>query len=174
MTRLPGHHVPSKEGGDYQEAKLQLAVFYVGEYLYGVDIMRIRRVLPASRKAVREVPMTPEAIRGVIRLGTRVVPVLDLRVRFGVKIDQRYERLNKLVLVTVRGHVIALKVDRVSGELRVPADSLRPAPKLLFGAEALAPEFFSGVCRNTNDEVVFVLNLEQVLLGRGETGRQAS
>lgn len=149
---------------EVQEQVLQLAVFYVGEDLYGVDIMRIRRVLSAKKHPVRDVPLSPEVIEGVIRVSGVVIPVVDLRLRFNVEINHELDRLNKLVLVSTQGHIVALKVDRVFGELRVAADSVRPAPTLLSGADENA-EFFSGVCRSEND-MVFVLNVEQVVKGR--------
>lgn len=149
-----------------QEEVLQLAVFFVGKDLYGIDIMRIRRVLSAKKHPVREVPLTPDVIEGVIRLNGVVIPVVDLRVRFNVEIDPAYERRNKLVLVSTQGHIVALKVDRVSGELRVPANSLRPTPRLLCcGGSSENADFFSGVCRS-EDEMVFVLNIEHVMGGR--------
>lgn len=151
---------------DAQDPELQMAVFYVGEDLYGIDIMRIRRVLSAKKHPVREVPLTPDVIEGVIRVSGVVIPVVDLRLRFNVEIDRQYDRLNKLVLVSTQGHIVALKVDRVFGELRVPADSLRPTPTLLSGhANEDNADFFSGVCKSS-DEMVFVLNVEQLIKGR--------
>lgn len=151
---------------DPQEPELQMAVFYVGEDLYGIDIMRIRRVLSAKKHPVREVPLTPDVIEGVIRVSGVVIPVVDLRLRFNVDIDRNYDRLNKLVLVSTQGHIVALKVDRVFGELRVPADSVRPTPTLLSGhANEDHADFFSGVCKSSED-MVFVLNVEQLIKGR--------
>lgn len=151
---------------DAQEPELQMAVFYVGSDLYGIDIMRIRRVLSAKKHPVREVPLTPDVIEGVIRVSGVVIPVVDLRVRFNVEIDHQHDRLNKLVLVSTQGHIVALKVDRVFGELRVPADSVRPTPTLLSGhANEENADFFSGVCKSSQD-MVFVLNVEQLIKGR--------
>lgn len=151
---------------EVQEQELQLAVFYVGKDLYGIDIMRIRRVLSAKKHPVREVPLTTDVIEGVIRVSGVVIPVVDLRLRFNVGIDQEFERLNKLVLVSTQGNIVALKVDRIFGELRVKTDSVRPAPRLLARqAEHGDAEFFSGVCKS-DDEMVFVLNIEQLVKGR--------
>ena len=160
------------EPEDVNDDVLQLAVFYVGRHLYGIDIMRIRRVIPAGRYPVREVPLAPEVIEGVITVTGVVIPVVDLRTRFGVGIDDEFTRLNKLVLVSVRGHIIALKVDRVFGELRVASDSVRPAPTLLSAGDPANTEFFSGVCK-AGEDVVFVLNVEQILRGRVQSRKEA-
>ncbi len=149
---------------------LKLAGFYVGSGLYGVDIMRIKEVLQAAPYPIRAVPHAPDIIEGIIQLRGVVIPVMDLRRRFAVSIDPQIERLNKLVIVSVRGRIIGLKVDRVIGELRVAADAVRPAPSMLSAPGQAA--FFSGVC-HADDEVVFVLNLEG-LVGGGAASASSS
>lgn len=146
---------------DEARAQLKLAGFRVGAEAYAVDIMRIKEVIDARPHAVRPVPHAPDLIEGVIQLRGVVIPVVDLRHRFGVAIDPAVERLNKLIIVSVRGRIVGLKVDRIIGELGVSADSIRPAPSLLRGT-ASTQEFFSGVCR-MGEEMVFVVNLDALL-----------
>lgn len=146
--------------------EVKLAGFWVGSGLYGVDIMRIKEVIQAAPHPVRPVPHAPDIVDGVIQLRGVVIPIVDLRRRFGVPIDPELERLNKLVIVSVRGRIVGLKVDRVLGEVRVPAGSVRPAPSMLRPEDAEsaaeAEDMFSGVCR-VGDEMVFVVNLEAVI-----------
>jgi purine-binding chemotaxis protein CheW len=146
---------------DEARPQLKLAGFRVGAEAYAVDIMRIKEVIDARPHAVRPVPHAPDLIEGVIQLRGVVIPVVDLRHRFGVAIDPAVERLNKLIIVSVRGRIVGLKVDRIIGELGVSADSIRPAPSLLRGTSA-TQEFFSGVCR-MGEEMVFVVNLDALL-----------
>lgn len=158
--------------GDLGESEVaadehKFAGFFVGDGLYGIDIMRIKEVLQARPYPIRPVPLAPKIIEGVIQLRGVVIPVIDLRKRFEVEIDPEKDRLNKLVIVSVRGRIVGLKVDRVVGELRVPADAMRPAPSMLNGDES-AESFFAGVCK-IGEEMVFILNLEG-LLGAGGNG----
>jgi purine-binding chemotaxis protein CheW len=90
-----------------------------------------------------------------------VIPVIDVRTRFGITPDPSNERFNKLIIVSVQGRIVGLKVCRIYGELRVPFSALRPAPSVL-RAPSGASEFFAGVCR-TDDELAFVINLEALL-----------
>jgi purine-binding chemotaxis protein CheW len=155
--------------GDLGESEIaadehKFAGFFVGDGLYGIDIMRIKEVLQARPYPIRPVPLAPKIIEGVIQLRGVVIPVIDLRKRFEVEIDPEQDRLNKLIIVSVRGRIVGLKVDRVVGELRVPADSMRPAPSMLNGDES-AESFFAGVCK-IGEDMVFILNLEG-LLGTG-------
>lgn len=151
-----------------EREQLGLAGFYIGGQLYGIDIMRIKEVIQARPYPVRPVPHAPSIVEGVIQLRGVVIPVIDLRRRFGVPIDPAYERLNKLVIVSVRGRIVGLKVDRILGELRVRADSVRPAPSML--REGDHSGFFAGVCRVDGD-MVFVVNIEALIdPRRGESG----
>ena len=151
---------PLIESGD--DEQLKLAGFHVGTDVYGIDIMRIKEVIQSKPHPVRPVPHAPAIVEGVITLRGVVIPVVDLRRRFGVDIDEEIARFNKLIIVSVRGRSVGLKVDRVLGELRLPATEVRPAPSML--SEGDEGEFFSGVCRS-GGEVVFVLNLEGLLGG---------
>jgi len=155
------------------EDDLKLAGFYVGAGLYGIEIMRIKEVIQARTLVVRPVPFAPAIVEGVIQLRGVVIPVVDLRRRFETPIDPAIEHLNKLIIVSVAGRIAGLKVDRVLGELRVAASSVRPAPSMLRpDGERGTENVFSGVSRITRDksevvEMVFVINLDILLRGAG-------
>ncbi|MEZ4451042.1 MAG: chemotaxis protein CheW [Nannocystaceae bacterium] len=153
---------PSRSGDE----ELKLAGFYVGAGLYGIDIMRIKEVIQAAPYRVRPVPQAPAIVEGVIQLRGVVIPVVDLRRRFGAEIDPAIIHLNKLIIVSVSGRIAGLKVDRVVGELRAPARSLRPAPSMLRSDIGdVGDDIFSGVSK-VGDEMVFVINLDGLLGGQ--------
>jgi len=168
--RLRGMVGTGADGRTYDEERidldhdeLKLAGFYVGGALYGIDIMRIKEVIQARPYPVRPVPHAPRIVEGVIQLRGVVIPVIDLRKRFRSEADAELTRLNKLIIVSVRGRIVGLRVDRILGELRVSAGALRPAPSMLRSeAEGDDADFFSGVCRVGND-MVFVINLETII-----------
>lgn len=151
---------PSERDAD----QLKLAGFYVGGALYGIEIMRIKEVIQARPYPVRPVPHAPAIVEGVIQLRGVVIPVIDLRRRFGSAADAVEARFNKLIIVSVGGRIVGLKVDRILGELRVPSSALRPAPSMLRPQEETASEvdFFAGVC-HVGTEMVFVVNLEALI-----------
>lgn len=139
-----------REGrGNAGDEELKVAGFYVGQGLYGIEIMRIKEVIQARPYPIRPVPYAPAIVEGVIQLRGVVIPVVDLRRRFGVTIDPAMDHLNKLIIVSVAGRIAGLKVDRVLGELRVPAGGLRPAPSMLRPEVDRSAEgnIFSGVSR---------------------------
>lgn len=144
------------------DEELQLAGFAVGDGIYGIDIMRIKEVIQSTPHPVRRVPHAPPLVEGVIALRGVVIPVIDLRLRFGAPIDPTLARFNKLVIVSVRGRIVGLKIDRIVGELRIPARGVRPAPSMLRPLGYENVDFFSGVCR-MGEDMIFVVNLEAVI-----------
>jgi len=145
-----------------EDEELQLAGFAVGEGIYGIDIMRIKEVIQAAPHPIRRVPHAPPLVEGVIALRGVVIPVIDLRKRFGAPIDPALTRFNKLVIVSVRGRIVGLKIDRIVGELRISASAVRPAPSMLRPLGHENVDFFSGVCR-AGEDMIFVVNLETVI-----------
>ena len=166
---MSGEVLGSRLSGEHEDARatdddLKLAGFYVGKGLYGIEIMRIKEVIQAAPHPVRPVPLAPDIVEGVIQLRGVVIPVVDLRKRFGTAIEGEGARLNKLIIVSVGGRIAGLKVDRVIGELRVSPSGVRPAPSMLRPpiSEDASEDMFSGVCR-VGDDMVFLLNLEALL-----------
>jgi len=151
------------EQGPKRNEQLKLAGFFVGGGLYGIDIMRIKEVIQSTPYPIRPVPHAPAIIEGVITLRGVVIPVIDLRKRFNATPDEEALAFNKLIIVSVKGRIVGLKVDKVLGELRVDADEVRPAPSMLSAvAGEDGEDFFSGVCKIEGD-VVFVVNLEGLI-----------
>lgn len=135
---------------------VQLAIFTLGNQEYGLDIMRIRQILRPQR--IRPVPKAPAFMDGVIELRGVVVPVVDLRRRFGVEARED-ARANKLVIARLQGRLMGLVVDGVHGVHRLRREEIRPAPRWIVGPESAV---FSGVCRR-EDHLVLVLDLAKLL-----------
>jgi len=139
---------------------VQLAVFTLGSQEYALDIMRIKQILRPQR--IRPVPHAPTFVEGVIELRGVVIPVIDLRSRFGV--ERRDDtRGNRLIVARLRGRLVGLVVDSVVGVHRLPREEIRPTPGWIVGPESA---IFYGVCRR-EDRLVLVLDLAK-LLSSGE------
>ena len=140
------------------EDSFSLAAFFLGDGLYGIDIMKIKEVIHAAPYAVRHVPHAPETIEGVIEVRGVVIPVMDLRARFGLIATEASRERAKFIVVSVDGRILALRVDRIVGEVRVERESVRPSPALLEGAVSPGERFFEGVTR-VDGQLMFVLDL---------------
>jgi len=136
--------------------EIQLACFRIGTELYGLDIMRIREIIRPQK--LTAVPRAPTFIEGVINLRGVVIPVVDMRRRFGQEIPPE-NRHNRVIICNVIGKILGLMVDEVVEVRRYTRDDVQSAPQFLKGPGA---EFFLGVCRR-DDELIMVLDLEKIL-----------
>lgn len=134
---------PSGERGAPPAADpvVELCAFRVGEEEYVVDLKRVREVVTPLR--VRPVPLAPDAIEGVVDLRGEVIPLVDVRRRFGLP-PAPPSRKARMLVVRVEGRLQALLVDAVLEVMRIPRSSIRPAPSLP-GPDG--PRLFLGACR---------------------------
>ena len=141
-----------------QEARIiQLTAFRVGEEEYVVDIMRVREI-------IRPQPMTrvrkgPTYVEGVINLRGAVIPLVDMRRRFGLPAEDHPQC--KIVILTVEGRTVGLVVDGVTEVVRVPREAIHAAPELL---QVHRAPYFLGVCHHRGRTLI-LLNVKNIVRG---------
>lgn len=134
----------------------QYLTFTLGEEHYGVDILRVQEI--KGYTAVTRIPNTPDSIKGVLNLRGTIVPIIDLRAKFGMeKID--YTRFTVIVVVVVKDRVMGIIVDAVSDVLNIPKKDIQPTPQ--FGT-AVDVSFISGIGK-CGDKLVALLDIDQIL-----------
>lgn len=136
--------------------ELQVVVFKLGDETYAVDIASVREII--TLQPITQVPGAPAFVEGILNLRGHVIPVMDLRGRFGLP-RTGPTRETRIMVVEVRGHTLGLVVDAVSEVLRVPAQAVEPPHKLTVGVDAA---FLQGVAKLSH-RLVILLNLEQLL-----------
>jgi len=141
---------------EISEDWIQLVAFFIGDEEYAVEIQYVREINRLVE--ITRVPRTPEFVLGVINLRGRVIPVIDLRVRFGLSKRENDDR-SRIVVVEVKNQTIGLRVDSVSEVLRLPADTMDPPPNIISGREA---ECVKGVAKLEN-KLLILLDLDNVL-----------
>ncbi len=107
---------------------------------------------------ITRVPNGPDWIEGVTNLRGRVIPVLDLRRRFGLAAGEATRR-SRIVVAELGEHTVGLVVDGVSEVLRVPADSVEPPSSLVTTAESA---YLRGVAK-LDQRLVLLLDLGRIL-----------
>jgi purine-binding chemotaxis protein CheW len=134
----------------------QFLTFRLADEDYGVEILRVQEIKGYSR--VTPLPNTPPEIKGVMNLRGTVVPILDLRIRFGLP-ENEYTRFTVIIVVTVGVKVVGLIVDAVSDVLNVGASELVPTPDLGSGVDT---SFMTGMAR-TGERLVTLLNIDRLV-----------
>jgi purine-binding chemotaxis protein CheW len=148
--------IKSKSQQTKAEELLQLVSFKIGEEEFGVDILKVQeinRMLDVTR-----VPNAPEYVDGVINLRGKVIPIIDLRRRFGMD-RKEHDKNTRIVVVELSGKIVGFVVDAVSEVLRIPGSVTEPPPSIVAGIDA---DYITAVGK-LEDRLLILLDLERVL-----------
>ena len=145
----------------------QLVVFTLGEEAYGVDIATVREII--RMQAVTEVPGTPYSVEGLINLRGSVIPVVDLRKRFGLESVERSKE-TRIVVVTSNEQEIGVIVDSVTEVLRFSADSIEPPSSIIMSSDS---EYLLGIVK-LDERLIILLDTDRVLSGENKTSLAAA
>ncbi len=128
---------------------------------YGLEILRVREII--GLMDITKVPRTPEFIRGVINLRGKVIPVVDLRLVFGMEEIEATEQTVIIVVQFTRGDAemtMGILVDEVMEVLNIEAGQIEPPPD--FGSSIAASDFILGVGK-AEKRVLFLLDIGKIL-----------
>ncbi len=110
-------------------SKLEFLTFTLGSEIYGVDILRVREI--RGWEKIRELHDTPKYVKGVLDLRGNIVPVVDLRIRFGVENCEYTSTTVTIILASGdEDNMMGVVVDSVSDVLAVAQDQIKQAPNL--------------------------------------------
>jgi purine-binding chemotaxis protein CheW len=137
----------------------QFLTFKLDEEIFALDIAKVREVLDFT--TVTKVPQTPEFMRGVINLRGNVVPVLDLRLKFGMPLTEK--TVNTCIVITeiqMEGETLILgaMADSVQEVLDLEPDQIEPPPRI---GSKLNIDFIRGMGKR-GDDFIIILDIDQV------------
>ncbi|MBJ6799677.1 chemotaxis protein CheW [Geomonas propionica] len=136
--------------------EIQVACLRMDEGLYAVDIMRIREIIRVPKLA--PLPRALPFVEGVINLRGSVIPVVDLRKRFGLPAAENKESA-RLLILSISGQPLALMVDEVTEMITIPLRDLKAPPR---GVRIVGGEYMVGLCL-VRDVPVMLLNIDALL-----------
>jgi purine-binding chemotaxis protein CheW len=139
-----------------REATREVLVFVLGKEEYGVDILKVQEI--RGYEKVTPIPSAPAYLKGVVNLRGIIVPVIDLRVKFGMA-NPAYDSFTVVVILRIAGRVIGVVVDGVSDVVRLAPSDVKPAPQLGGLVDA---SFLAGLATQ-NDRMVLLLDIEKFL-----------
>lgn len=134
----------------------QLVVFELAKEFYGINIAVVESII--KMQSITQLPQTPAYIKGVTNLRGTVLPVIDLRIRFGLE-SQPDTRQTRVIIVTMGSIKVGLMVDGVSEVMRVSDESIEPLPPMVNSINA---DFLKGIAR-LEDHLIILLDVERVL-----------
>lgn len=134
--------------------------FRLGEEDFGLEILKVQEII--GMQEITSIPRTPAYVKGVINLRGKVIPVMDLRLKFDME-EAEVSRKTCIIVVQVRGEmgdiIMGIVVDEVSEVLEISGREIEPAPT--FGTR-INTDFVLGMAK-TESAVKILLDLDRVL-----------
>jgi purine-binding chemotaxis protein CheW len=150
--------MPNTIGKDAEgttEEMFQLVSFTLGGEEFGVDILRVQEI--NRMVTVTTVPNSPSFVDGVINLRGKVIPIIDLRTRFGMS-RKEHDKNTRIVVIELKNNIVGFVVDAVSEVLRIPRSVCEPPPAVVSGIHA---DYITAVGK-LEDRLLILLDLEKV------------
>jgi purine-binding chemotaxis protein CheW len=144
---------------EVEEGAEQFLTFLLDEEEYGVEILRVQEI--KGWDTITQIPNTPHYMCGVLNLRGTIVPVIDLRLRFGMPFSE-YTPMTVIVVLRVEGitqRTVGVVVDGVSDTHNVKPDDIQPSPD--FGT-VIDTEYVKGLVA-IGDNMVMLLDIDNLL-----------
>ncbi len=135
---------------------IQVVSFKLGSEEYGVDIAQVQEI--NRMVAITHVPRAPLFMEGVINLRGQLIPIIDLRTRFGMP-RAEHTKHTRIVVTEIGTKRVGMVVDSVSEVLRLDTDQIEPAPEMITGVET---EYIRGVGK-IEDRLIILLDLARII-----------
>ena len=162
--------VQASWGAEHAEATsadiIQFISFAIGDDHYGVDIMAVREIKGWTE--ITHLPKQPDYVRGVLNLRGVIVPIIDLRCRFGQGLTEATP-LHVVIIVQIAAQLVGLLADRVSDIISVDPTKIRAVPKV---AQSARLDFLSGIVTIEN-AMIALIELPHLLTQPSVTDDQA-
>ncbi len=142
------------ENEDTQKDKY--LTFHLAEEDYGIEIRYVMEIIGIQK--ITEVPDMPMFVKGVINLRGKVIPVMDVRLRFNME-GREYDDRTCIVVVRINDHEVGLVVDEVSEVADIPEKHVEPPPR---ASRAGGSDYIQGIGK-INEEVKILLNVNKLL-----------
>jgi purine-binding chemotaxis protein CheW len=134
---------------------LQVVCFRIGTEEYGIDILQVQEILKVPK--ITTLPKSLPFILGVIDLRGKVIPVIDLSLKFGLKNAEKSER-NRTIVVDIAGKKVGLLIDSVSHVIKVDQGDVEPPPPVVKG---ISGKYIVGIAKRENGFIV-ILDIRKI------------
>ncbi|HON77093.1 MAG TPA: chemotaxis protein CheW [Spirochaetota bacterium] len=134
---------------------MQIVCFKIGHEEYGIEILKVQEILKLPK--ITKLPKSAEYILGVIDLRGKVIPIVDLSMRFG-NLDEDSSQSKRAIVVDIRGKQIGLAIDAVSHVVKVDSTNIEPPPPIVKG---ISGRYIIGVAK-LPEGFVIILDIDQI------------
>lgn len=139
-----------------REEAREVLVFVLGGEEYAVDILKVQEI--RGYEKVTPIPSAPAYLKGVVNLRGTIVPVIDMRLKFGLS-DAKYDSFTVVIILRLAGRVIGVVVDGVSDVARLAPSEIKAAP----GLGSIVDSGFLAGLATQGERMILLLDIEKFL-----------
>lgn len=139
-----------------ETANRQYVTFAIADEYYGIDVVRAQEVLNLT--SITKVPNTMNFMKGVIDLRGKIVPLIDMRIKFGIQ-ERAYDQNTVIIIADIRGLICGLIVDSVYDVITMGLDDIQNTPHF---ASEIDKDSVTGIGRS-GGKLVIVLDADKLL-----------
>lgn len=138
------------------EKVLQFVTFSLNKEEYAVDILNVQEINRITE--ITKVPNSPAFVEGVINLRGKVIPVVNLRKKFGLE-DKPTDDTSRIIIMEINGITNGLIVDSVSEVLRVPSSIIEPPPPM---SSDVSSNYIKGIAK-LEERLIVLLDIDRLI-----------
>lgn len=147
---------------DTSHAIDEFLIFKLGNEEYGIEILKVQEI--RSYEAITQIANAPDFIKGVINLRGIIVPIIDMRIKFGLS-NTSYDQFTVVIILNVSGQVMGIVVDGVSDVLSLESNQMRPTPEL---GSVIDTEYIMGL-GTVDNRMLILIDIEK-MVSSGDMG----
>ena len=145
-----------KDKRDSEVRTEQMINFIVGGEEFAIDIRNVREVINCPE--ITKLPRTPVFVQGVIDLRGEIIPIIDMRVKLGLRTGE-HTSYTAVIIVETDGKYVGAVVDRICSVIRINEDQITPPVRLIAG---LSGEYVRGMGK-LDDRLIVILDVHKIL-----------
>lgn len=139
-----------------ESAAGEYLTFVLGGEEYGIEILKVQEI--RGYDTVTKIANTPSFIKGVINLRGRIVPIVDLRIKFNLE-NKQYDEFTVVIILNLRGRVVGIVVDGVSDVMDLPAEHIREVPDLVSNIDT---QYILGL-GSVEERMLILIDIEKLM-----------
>jgi len=148
--------VSSNAGGMTKSAAGEYLTFVLGSEEYGLEILKVQEI--RGYDSVTQIANTPDFIKGVVNLRGKIVPIVDLRIKFHLgKVE--YDEFTVVIILNLSGRVVGIVVDGVSDVMALNEEQIRDVPSLVTSIDT---KYIVGLA-TVEQQMLILVDIEQLM-----------
>ncbi len=148
--------VNNNQNATLKSAAGEYLTFVLGEEEYGIEILKVQEI--RGYDAVTPIANTPNFIKGVVNLRGKIVPIVDLRIKFNLG-KVVYDEFTVVIILNLSGRVVGIVVDGVSDVMALKDDQLREVPSLVTSIDT---KYIVGLA-TVEQQMLILVDIEQLM-----------